>query len=57
MWLARSKKNRAQSIIEYSVLILVVSTALVAMTVYVNRSVRGKMKHIESQLNEPVILE
>lgn len=51
------KKNRAQSLIEYSVLIALVSAAIVSMTIYVNRALRGKMKHIESQVNEPVVLK
>ncbi|MDD5610820.1 MAG: hypothetical protein PHH69_04690 [Candidatus Omnitrophica bacterium] len=53
----RNRRNRAQSMIEYSVLIAIVSAAIVAMTVYVNRSIKGKMKHIESQLNEPTVLK
>jgi Flp pilus assembly pilin Flp len=52
----RIKKNKAQSMIEYSVLIALVSAAIVSMTIYVNRAVKGKMKHIESQVNEPVVL-
>ncbi|MCM8779541.1 MAG: hypothetical protein NC914_00070 [Candidatus Omnitrophica bacterium] len=52
----RNKKIKAQSIIEYSVLLGVVAAAILAMTLYVNRAMKGKMKHIESQLNEPVIL-
>jgi len=52
----KTRKYPAQSIIEYSILIGVVAAAITAMTVYLNRSVRGKMKHIESQLNEPIIL-
>ncbi|MCM8770855.1 MAG: hypothetical protein NC936_03180 [Candidatus Omnitrophica bacterium] len=54
--LSKTKKYHAQSIIEYSVLLGVVAAAVMAMTVYLNRSVKGKMKHIESQLNEPIIL-
>lgn len=50
------KRSWGQSIIEYSVLLGLVAAAITAMSVYVNRSVRGKMKHVESQLNEPIVL-
>jgi Flp pilus assembly pilin Flp len=51
------RKHNGQSVIEYSILIGIVAAAVISMTMYINRSVRGKMKNIESQMNEPVILQ
>ena len=49
-------RAKGQSILEYSFLIAVVVTALMAMTVYVQRSVQSNLKMIENQVNaEPVI--
>jgi Flp pilus assembly pilin Flp len=44
-------KQRAQSFIEYAILITVVATALVAMGLYVRRSVQSQLKLIEQQVN------
>lgn len=50
------KKNRAQSIIEYAVLLTVVSAAFIAMYVYLQRTVQARFKQIESEINEPVVI-
>ncbi len=44
-------KRRAQSIIEYTVLITVVVAALMAMKLYTQRSVQSNLKMIEKQVN------
>ena len=50
------RKNMAQSIVEYAVLLTVVSAAIAAMYLYVNRTVQARLKQIESELNEPVVV-
>lgn len=48
--------TKAQSIIEYAILLAVVSAAIAAMYTYLNRTVQGRLKQIESQVNEPVVV-
>ena len=55
----RNKKRlskRAQSIMEYALLTAAVATAFVVMQVFINRAVQGKLKMIEDQINEPVVV-
>jgi len=54
MWLTR----KAQSTLEYAILIAVVAAACAAMTTYVQRAVRANLKTIEEQVNveaDPVV--
>lgn len=44
--------KRAQSTIEYAILILVVAAAIMAMRVYVQRAVQANLKVIEDNINE-----
>jgi len=44
-------KNHGQSILEYSLIISVVVAALMAMNVYLQRSVQANLKMIEDQVN------
>jgi Flp pilus assembly pilin Flp len=48
------KNHKAQSIIEYAVLLTVVSAAFIAMYVYLQRTVQARFKQVESEINEPV---
>ena len=48
-------KKRGQSILEYTVLIAVVVAALMAMKLYVQRSVQANLKMIEKQVNAEVL--
>lgn len=48
-------KMRGQSILEYTVLIAVVVAALMAMKLYVQRSVQANLKMIEKQVNAEVL--
>ena len=48
-------KMRGQSILEYTVLIAVVVAALMAMKLYVQRSVQSNLKMIEKQVNAEVL--
>ncbi len=44
-------KKHAQSTLEYAMIIAVVVTALMAMSVYVQRSVQANLKTVEDQIN------
>jgi len=44
--------RRAQNFLEYTMLILVVSAALVAMHQYIQRSVNARLKQVQTELNE-----
>jgi len=44
--------KRSQSIIEYTLLVIVVTSALLAMYPYMRRAVNAKLKHIQLELNE-----
>ncbi|UCB56776.1 MAG: class III signal peptide-containing protein [Candidatus Omnitrophota bacterium] len=43
--------HRAQTTLEYAILIAVVAAACAAMTTYVQRAVRANLKVIEEQIN------
>ena len=43
--------NRGQSTLEYAVFTAVVSAALIAMTLYVRRSIQANLKVLEDQIN------
>ncbi|MBU1998964.1 MAG: hypothetical protein ABIG46_00700 [Candidatus Omnitrophota bacterium] len=45
-------RKKAQSVFEYTVLAIVVSTALVAMSKYIQRSMNARLKLIQLELNE-----
>lgn len=44
--------QKAQSILEYVLLIIVIGAAFAAMQVYVNRAVQANLKSLEAQINE-----
>ena len=46
------RKNRAQSFLEYALLIAVISAGLVAMYVYMQRSVNARLKQVQTELDE-----
>ena len=46
--------RRAQSTLEYSILIAVVAAAIAAMHTYVQRAVKANLKTIENQINAEV---
>lgn len=43
--------QKAQTSVEYAILIAIVAAACVAMTTYVQRAVRSNLKSIEEQIN------
>ncbi|MFH1655888.1 MAG: hypothetical protein ABH954_04700 [Candidatus Omnitrophota bacterium] len=46
------KNKKAQSMLEYTLLIAVVAAAFVAMRMYVQRAVQANFKVIEDRINE-----
>ncbi len=47
----RNARRAGQSTLEYAVFTAVVSAALVAMTLYVRRSIQANLKVLEDQIN------
>jgi Flp pilus assembly pilin Flp len=47
-----SCNKRAQSFLEYAMLIVVISAALIAMSRYIQRAVNARLKLIQLELNE-----
>jgi len=48
------RKKKAQSILEYAILISVVTAALISMSLYVRRAIQANLKTIENQINSEV---
>jgi Flp pilus assembly pilin Flp len=48
--------KRGQSIIEYALLITVVAAAFIAMQSYILQIVQGRLKQVEDELNEPIVV-
>lgn len=46
------RKNKAQSIVEYTVLVAVVSAALIAMSTYVYRAMNARLKQVQDEIYE-----
>lgn len=44
--------RKAQSILEYAILIMIVAAAFMAMNLYVQRAVQANLKSLEIQVNE-----
>ncbi|MDD2689012.1 MAG: hypothetical protein PHT41_02540 [Candidatus Omnitrophica bacterium] len=44
--------KRAQSILEYSMLVIIIATALVAMQQYIQRAVNARMRQVAQELDE-----
>jgi hypothetical protein len=49
-------KTKAQSIIEYTLLIITVASAFIAMNLYIRRAVNARLHNIELEINPPVII-
>ncbi|MCX5706991.1 MAG: hypothetical protein NTW13_04985 [Candidatus Omnitrophica bacterium] len=45
------KNRRAQSILEYTVLILIIASALMAMSTYIMRAMNAHLKQAQEELN------
>lgn len=44
--------KRAQSFLEYAMLIIIVSAALIAMQQYIQRSINARLKQVQQELDE-----
>lgn len=44
--------KRAQSFLEYAMLILVITAALMAMYPYIQRSINARLKQVQEELDE-----
>jgi len=51
------KLRKAQSILEYAMIVAVVATALAAMSTYLKRSIQANLKTLENQVNPTVKYE
>jgi hypothetical protein len=50
-------KRRAQSVLEYTLLIITVAAAFIAMNVYVRRAVNAKLHNMELEINPPIMVK
>ncbi len=48
----RPSNKRAQSFLEYTMLIIVISAALIAMQQYIQRSINARLKQVQQEMNE-----
>ena len=51
------KHKKAQSVLEYTLLILTVVAAIITMNLYVNRAVNARLRSVELEINPPVIIQ
>lgn len=49
--------GKAQSLIEYTLLIITVAAAFMAMNVYARRAVNSRLHNMELEINPPIIIE
>jgi len=45
------RNRKAQSVLEYTMLIIIVAAALMAMTVYITRSMNARLKQAQNELD------
>jgi len=46
------KNRRAQNFLEYTMLVMVIAAALIAMQQYLQRSVNARLKQVQQELDE-----
>jgi uncharacterized protein (UPF0333 family) len=49
--MSKMRVARGQSVIEYMMLILIITTAIIAMTIYLYRSSNARIKRSQQELN------
>ncbi|MFA4842840.1 MAG: hypothetical protein WC658_03290 [Candidatus Omnitrophota bacterium] len=54
--MSKSGPYKAQSIIEYTILIVAVALAFIAMNVYVRRAVNQRLHDMELEINPSIIV-
>lgn len=45
-------KKKAQNFLEYTMLVIVVATAIIAMQQYIQRSINARLKQVQEELSE-----
>ncbi len=48
----RLRTKKAQSILEYAAIVILVSAAISTMTIYIQRAMNVRFRHIREELNE-----
>jgi|YelNatPaOPRAMG01_1025707.scaffolds.fasta_scaffold49733_6 hypothetical protein len=49
--------KKAQSLLEYALLIITVAAAFMAMTTYMNRAVNSRLHDLQLETNPPIIVK
>lgn len=44
--------RKAQNLLEYTMLIMIIASALIAMNEYIRRSINAKLRQVQLELNE-----
>lgn len=50
-------RSKAQSLIEYVLLIITVAAAFMALNLYIQRAVNARLRNIELEINPPIIIQ
>ena len=45
-------RKRAQSFLEYTMLVIIIASALIAMQTYIQRAINARLKQVQVELNE-----
>ncbi|GEM_PF-726697 len=53
----KMRNKRGQNILEYTILIITVAAALMAMNLYVRRAVNARLHAVEQEINPPIIVQ
>jgi hypothetical protein len=51
------RAKKAQSILEYTLLIITVAAAVMAMNIYMHRAVNARLRNVELEINPPIIVQ
>ena len=57
MMMMSCRPKKAQSILEYALLILTVVAAVMAMNLYVSRAVNARLRSVELEINPRIIVQ
>ena len=55
--MTNQKIRKAQSILEYTLLIVTVAAAIMAMNLYMHRAVNARLRNIELETNPSIIIQ
>ncbi|MCX5712487.1 MAG: hypothetical protein NTY47_05390 [Candidatus Omnitrophica bacterium] len=51
------RNRKGQNILEYTILIITVAAALMAMNLYVRRAVNARLHAVEQEISPPIIVQ